>query len=105
MKFTTSFRDGKLTLYMDGELDHHAAKVVMTQISREIDLNLPRDCIIDMDRLGFMDSSGIAVIMGTYKRMNQIGGRCWVVNVQKQPMKVLNTSGIYRVVDIRESVS
>lgn len=105
MKFTTSSRDGKLTLHMDGELDHHAAKVVMAQIGREIDLNLPRDCIIDMDKLSFMDSSGIAVIMGTYKRMNQIGGRCWVVNVQRQPMKVLSTSGIYRVIDIKESVS
>lgn len=105
MKFTTSFKDGKLTIHLDGELDHHAAKEVMEIIGREIDLNLPGDCVLDFNRLSFMDSSGIAVVMGTYKRMDQIGGRCWVINVKKQPMKVLNTSGIYRIVDIKEAVS
>lgn len=104
MKFTASFSSGKLVLYLVGELDHHAAKEVMDHIGREIDLNLPRDCVIDMDKLSFMDSSGIAVVMGTYKRMNHIGGRCWVINAGRQPMKVLTTSGIYRLVNIKESV-
>jgi len=94
--------DGRLRLYLSGELDHHAAKDGIQIIRREIDRNLPRDCVMDLRELTFMDSSGIAVLLGTHKQMREIGGRFWAVNVQKQPMKVLNASGIYRIVEIVE---
>lgn len=56
--------------------------------------------ILDMAGLAFMDSSGIAVVLKTYKRMNEIGGRMWVENVPKQPMRVLDASGIERIIKI-----
>jgi len=103
MTISASFKDGRLKLFLSGELDHHAAKLAMERIGREIDVNLPRDCEMDLDGLSFMDSSGIAVILGTYKRMNQIGGKFHVVEVKKQPMKVLNAAGVYRIVEIKEA--
>ena len=104
MQIITTYSDGRLKLHFSGELDHHAAKQAMVQIGKEIDLHLPRDCIIDFQELSFMDSSGIAVVLNTHKRMHEIGGRIWVVNVPQQPMKVLTASGIYRVVEIAETV-
>ena len=104
MQIITNFTEGRLTLHFSGELDHHAAKEAMGKIGREIDQNLPRDCVIDFEDLAFMDSSGIAVVLNTHKRMNEIGGRAWVINVPRQPMKVLTASGIYRVVEIAETV-
>lgn len=100
MKIESSFKDGCLRLYLSGELDHHAAKKAMSVIEEKIDSMLPRDCVIDMVNLTFMDSSGIALVMKTHRRMNQIGGRTWVENVQKQPMRVLDASGIERIVSI-----
>lgn len=104
MKLTTSLEDGKLMLYFDGELDHHAAKKAMEKIGHEIDLELPRECIMDMRKLSFMDSSGIAVVLGTHKRIKQIGGKSSVINVKRQPMKVLAASGVPRIVEVRETV-
>jgi len=104
MQITTTFLEGRLTLRFSGELDHHVARKAMEKIGREIDVNLPRDCIMDFQDLAFMDSSGIAVVLGTHKRLNEIGGRAWVINVPHQPMKVLNASGIYRIVEIAETV-
>ena len=103
MQIITTFSEGRLTLHFSGELDHHAAKESMVKIGKEIDLNLPRDCVIDFQDLSFMDSSGIAVVLNTHKRMHEIGGRIWVINVPRQPMKVLTASGIYRVVEIADS--
>ena len=102
MQLSTSFKDGRLELRFIGELDHHAAKEAMQKIGQSIDLNLPRDCVIDFGGLTFMDSSGIAVVLNTHKRLNEIGGRVFVRNVPTQPMKVLTASGIYRVVEIAE---
>ncbi|MCL2563363.1 MAG: anti-sigma factor antagonist [Oscillospiraceae bacterium] len=102
MQLSTTFQTGRLTLHFSGELDHHAAKEAMQRIGRAIDLNLPRDCIMDFGALSFMDSSGIAVVLNTHKRMVEVGGRAHVVNVPRQPMKVLTASGIYRIVEIIE---
>ena len=100
MRVAAKLKDGRLHIYLSGDLDHHGAKAAMTEIEEEIDLALPRDCVIDMSGLTFMDSSGIAVILKTHKRMNELGGRTWVENVPKQPMRVLDASGIERLIRI-----
>lgn len=100
MKIESAYADGKVRLYLSGELDHHAARVVMTDIEEKLDLLLPRDCVLDFRDVSFMDSSGIAIVMKTYRRVNAIGGRLWVENVPPQPMKVLDASGIGRLIEI-----
>lgn len=100
MTVRTSLDGRKLSLYLSGELDHHAAREAMREIEEKIDILLPRDCVLDMSNLTFMDSSGIAVVLKTHRRMNEIGGRIWVENVPKQPMKVLDASGIERIIKI-----
>ena len=100
MKINTTFGDGRLHIFLEGELDHHAAKKVMQAIEEHIDANLPRDCILDMKKLTFMDSSGIAVILKTHRRMSETGGKLSVENALKQPMRVIDAAGIDRIVRI-----
>ena len=104
MNITSTFSEGRLEVQFAGELDHHAAKEAMLKIGQAIDVNLPRDCVMDFGQLSFMDSSGIAVVLNAQKRMNEIGGRTWVENVPRQPMKVFSASGVYRVVEIAEAI-
>ena len=100
MKTTVSMKNGKLTIYLKGELDHNGAREVMFEIERHIEENKPRDCILDMAGVSFMDSSGIAVILKTYKRVYKVGGRIWVENVPPQPMRVLDAAGVERLIRI-----
>ena len=100
MKITSYYTDGCLTLSLGGELDHHGAREAMGEIRRRIDLYLPRTCIIDMAGLGFMDSSGIAVVLKTYKSVKELGGRTAVSNVPRQAMKVLDAAGLDRLLSI-----
>jgi stage II sporulation protein AA (anti-sigma F factor antagonist) len=83
-----------------GELDHHGARQTMVEIIDRIDLNLPRSLVLDMSGLTFMDSSGIAVVLKSYKSMKELGGTMLVVNVPRQAMKVLDASGIQRIISI-----
>ena len=100
MRTSSIYNEGQLRLYLSGELDHHAAKKCMSEIERKIDCYLPRDCVLDMGELKFMDSSGIAVIIKTMKRMKELDGRMWVENAGEQPMRVIDASGIDRIVRI-----
>lgn len=100
MKIYSQEQSGVLRLRFTGELDHHDAKSSMKLIEDMIDEALPRDCIIDLSGLSFMDSSGIAVILRVGKRMNDMGGRAWVENPAGQPLRVLEASGVERVVRV-----
>ena len=100
MKLTTAQEGGKLTLSLTGELDHHEAKALVRKLEDCLEAAMPRDCVLDLGGLRFMDSSGIAVILKLHRRMNTLGGRLTVENVGQQPLRVLDASGIDRIVDI-----
>lgn len=100
MKILSSYNNGKLTIFLQGELDHHAAHETMNQISLGIEEYLPRSCEIDFSELTFMDSSGIAVILKTHKKMIETGGRATISHVPEQPLRVIDASGIDRIVTV-----
>ena len=100
MKIFSNYDSGRLTLFLSGELDHHGAKGSMKSIVNLIDEYMPRDCVVDLSRLSFMDSSGIAVILRAQKHMNELGGKAWVEGPQGQPLRVLDASGVDRVISV-----
>ena len=93
-------RDGRLTVYLHGELDHHEVRQSMASIERLLDEYLPRACVLDLTDLRFMDSSGIALILKLYRRMQERGGSAWVENASQQPLRVIDASGIERLVRV-----
>lgn len=102
MKLYAHETNGTLRLVFAGELDHHNARGVMKNIEDLVDEHCPRVCIADLGELSFMDSSGIAVILKINKLMQDTGGRAWVENPDGQPLRVLDASGIDRVVRVYE---
>lgn len=100
MNISTAFDSGKLTLYLSGELDHHEARNAMRSIEELLDEYMPRDCALNMAGLTFMDSSGIAIIIKVSRRMKTMGGRTWIENPAHQPQRVIDASGIDRLVPV-----
>ena len=100
MKLNSVRQGSNLTLKLSGEIDHHSAREIMSAIDEKLESSPPRDCVIDMEKVSFMDSSGIAIILKTYRTVNAAGGRLWIENVPAQPMRVLDASGIDRIIKI-----
>jgi stage II sporulation protein AA (anti-sigma F factor antagonist) len=100
MKIAASFSSGKLTVFLSGELDHHEAGGAIRAIDRLIEEHMPRECAIDMSGLSFMDSSGIAVVINASRKMRSFGGRLSVENPAEQAGKVLEASGIDRLIAV-----
>ena len=101
MLIPADYSAGKLTIHMAGELDHHSAKSALTDIDRLLDEYMPRDAVLDMSGLTFMDSAGIALILKTERRMRSSGGRACIMNPARQPLRVLDASGIERMIPVR----
>ena len=100
MNIKTAFSAGRLTLFLLGELDHHEARGLIRTMDELLDEYLPRDCVLDLSGLSFMDSSGIAVIIRASRRMRELGGRVWIENPTRQPLRVIDASGIDRLVPV-----
>ena len=81
MNISSSFAAGRLTVFLAGELDHHEARYTAETIGELIEEYLPRDCVLDLSALSFMDSSGIAVIVRASERMRALRGRIWVESI------------------------
>lgn len=105
MQFTSFLEEGRLTVALTGEIDHHCAKAYIQAINAKIEAYAPEICILDFRDVTFVDSSGIAVVINALRSMSQIEGRLVLTEISSQPMRVFRASGIDKLVDIREAVS
>ena len=89
-----------VTVVIAGELDHCAAP----QIRRMLDdlLTDPAVChlVLDLENLTFMDSSGIGVLLGRLRTLQNRGGTLSVKNMQPSVEKLFRLSGMHRVIGI-----
>ena len=91
-----------LTIFLPGELDHHNAEEIRKRSDYLIDQNHIRYVIFDFTDTTFMDSSGIGVIMGRYKRIYMLGGEVCAVHTSERMKKRLTMSGVTRIMQIYE---
>lgn len=87
-----------LTVTLSGDIDHHRVKGLVRDLDREIDEVLPRQLIVDCAGVTFMDSSGIAVLLRLWKKMEELEGTIQVTGLPDQPARVLRAAGIQRLI-------
>ncbi len=104
MRFISYLQDGQLTVALTGEIDHHCAKQYINGISAKLEAYAPAVCVLDFRDVLFMDSSGIAVVINTLRQMKNTGGELILTGLRDQPMKVFRTSGIDKLVEIKEAI-
>ncbi|MGN0818915.1 MAG: anti-sigma factor antagonist [Christensenellaceae bacterium] len=87
-----------LYLFLIGELDEHYAKGVKEFIDEKVDQqkNL-KNVIFNMQELSFMDSTGIGILLGRYKKCKKSGLNIYIENPSLAVDKVLSLSGIYEI--------
>jgi stage II sporulation protein AA (anti-sigma F factor antagonist) len=98
-------KDDKLIANLVGELDHHSAEEVRVKIDDRIDRDNIQKVILNFSGVTFMDSSGIGVVVGRYKKISSKGGTLCVVNVIKGVNRVFELSGLFKIIDSYSNVT
>jgi len=96
--------DDKLIVDLIGELDHHSAEEVRVKIDDRIDRDNIRKVILNFNEVVFMDSSGIGVVIGRYKKMKNRDGSLCVAKINKSVSKVFEISGIKKLINIFDNI-
>ncbi len=87
----------EITAWLSGELDHHTARVMREQIDAAVGGSSAKVLRLDFSGVGFMDSSGIGLVMGRYRLMQSRGGRLLVVGVSERLLRVMRLAGLERL--------
>ena len=107
-KTATKFGVSKSTVHKDlterlPQIDHHLADEMREVIDDIIDKRGVDRVIIDFSKVDFMDSAGIGLIMGRYKKIRDIGDIC-VVGINESIKRILLISGLHKIVDIYDNL-
>ncbi len=91
-----------LTVRLEGEIDHHSARDIREKIDEAIEFNMPTLVIMDFGGVGFMDSSGIGLVMGRYKLLAKKGARLNITNLSPSIYKVMRLAGVERLAKLEK---
>ena len=92
--------DNCLMVRLPKEVDHHLAGYICENADRYIVKENVSNVVFDFEDTRFMDSSGIGIIMGRYKKIACFGGRVYAIHADRQIQRILKISGLTRIVEI-----
>lgn len=93
-----------LIIRLNGDLDHHVAARIRENIDRSIDENRVYKLAFDFSRVNFMDSSGIGLLMGRYKKIHPVGGMIYVCNLNLQMKRIFRIFGLNEITSQNEEI-
>lgn len=90
-----------MTIKLKGDLDHHSADESRVLIDEKIKNEKFNRIVIDFKHIDFIDSSGIGFVIGRYKVIRKRNGVIEIVNASKKVRKILDMSGIGKIINIK----
>lgn len=94
--------DNYLMVKMPEEIDHHKSSYISENADKYIVRENVSNVVFDFEDTKFMDSSGIGIIMGRYKKISCFGGQVFAINTDTRIRHLLMISGIHKIVEIME---
>lgn len=93
-----------LIINLPAELDHHVVGIIREETDYLFTCKKIRDVIFNYENTGFMDSSGIGLVMGRYREVRYLKGDIYIVGINNKISRILEISGLYRVAKKEENV-
>ncbi|BED91532.1 MAG: anti-sigma factor antagonist [Candidatus Improbicoccus pseudotrichonymphae] len=83
-----------LVAMLSGDIDHHSTQEIKTYIDDEIIKRNPSCLVIDFKNVRFMDSSGIGLVLGRYKKLGYKNSRIRIINIPERLYRIFKISGL-----------
>ncbi len=94
--------DHCLMIRLPEEIDHHKSAYICERADRLILNDEVNNVVFDFEDTRFMDSSGIGIILGRYKKISCFGGKVYAIHADRQIKRILLVSGLSKIVEIME---
>ena len=92
--------DHYLMIRLPEEIDHPSCSVICRRADHMMLDNSVSHIVFDFSDTKFMDSSGIGVLAGRYRKISCFGGKVYVIHANRRIRKILEMSGIGDIVEM-----
>jgi anti-sigma B factor antagonist len=103
LELETTQRDGVAVLSLRGEIDVYTAPRMRQAIVDLVDAG-SRNIVIDMEKVDFLDSTGLGVLVEGLKRVRTRGGSLSLVVTQDKIVKIFDITGLNKAFPIHGSL-
>jgi stage II sporulation protein AA (anti-sigma F factor antagonist) len=80
------------------EIDAHSAERLRSSIDAAFEKSPCTHMVFDFGKVGFMDSSGIGMLIGRYKHAEKRGGGLALANMSKEMTRLYTISGLAKII-------
>lgn len=98
MEIKSTLNKNALVISLSGELDECTANFTRSKMDELICNNNFNKLVVDMHDLQFMDSTGIGVLIGRYKKLKSKNIFMYVINPNCHIEKIFKMSGLYEII-------
>ena len=92
--------DHYLLIRLPAEIAHHSCRAICRRADHMMLDNSVSHIVFDFSDTKFMDSSGIGVLAGRYRKISCFGGKVYVIHANRRIRKILEMSGIGDIVEM-----
>lgn len=86
-----------------GEIDVATSPILRSELAVVLTLH-PQEITLDLREVGFVDSSGLGVLVGALKRLREAGGdRFVILGAQDAVRKIFGITGLNTLFELRDS--
>jgi anti-sigma B factor antagonist len=103
LELETTQRDGVSILSLSGEIDVYTAPRMRQAIVDLVDAGSV-NIVIDMEKVDFLDSTGLGVLVEGLKRIRTRGGSLSLVVTQDKIVKIFDITGLNKAFPIHGSL-
>ncbi|MDR0462110.1 MAG: anti-sigma factor antagonist [Christensenellaceae bacterium] len=97
MQVKTRAHKNTLFISLDGELDEFTAEYTRINLDQAMIQTRAAQIVIDLANLRFMDSTGIGVLIGRYKKMKDKNIPIYISNPSTQAERIFKMTGLYSI--------
>lgn len=86
-----------LEVTFEEEIDHHSCLRFAVMIDDALKKYMPKEVIFNFENVTFMDSSGIGMLIGRYRKIIRNGGKAEIMNLKPELRRIFEMSGILKI--------
>ena len=91
-----------LRVMVQGDFDMKICAQLKNDIDNVLEREMIHQVVFDLTFVPFIDSSGLGVILGRYRKLAPVGGKVTLVGANKQVYRILELSGFTKVMPVEK---
>lgn len=97
LEWETHPTDDVLVVRLKGEIDLSVCDTLRNELDHLLSIYKTPHLVFDLGEVNFIDSSGLGVILGRYRKLTEQGKRLAVMGLQPQVKRAFELSGLLRI--------